>query len=81
MGAEAGKAPKPEETVEPLLLTYAQAMAKLGNVSKSHFYRMLRAGDITPIELGPKVRRVSVAELEAYIARQVAAGRSERPAA
>lgn len=81
MGAEAGKAPEPEVAVEPLLLTYKAAMVKLGNVSRSHFYRMLRAGDITPIELGPKVRRVSVAELEAYIARQITARQAEKPAA
>lgn len=65
----------------PLLLTYKQAMAKLGGVSKSHFYRMLRSGEITPIELGPKVRRVSVAELEALIRRRIAEAQREKPAA
>ena len=85
MGAEAGKAPEPAESVEPLLLTYQAAMAKLGNVSKSHFYRMLRAGELTPIDLGPKVRRVSVAELEELVKRRIAeaqaAAQADKPAA
>lgn len=56
----------------PLLLTYEEARLKLG-VSLSHLYRLMRAGEINALELGPQVRRVPLTELEAYVDRLVTA--------
>lgn len=65
---------------EPLLLTYEQACEKLG-VTRSQLYRMMHRGEIKPLKLGPQVRRISLAELEAYVARLEAEQHSDRPAA
>jgi excisionase family DNA binding protein len=65
---------------DPLLLTYKKAIMKLG-VSTSQFYRLMRQGEIRPLRLGPQVRRVSLAELEAYVARLEAAQHGDRSAA
>lgn len=50
------------------LLTYNQACARL-RISKSQLYRLMRAGEITPLKLSAQVRRISVAELDAYVRR------------
>ncbi len=56
---------------EPLLFTYEEARLKLG-VSLSQLYKLMRAGEIRSLELGPQVRRIPMSELEAYVARKVA---------
>lgn len=53
---------------EPLLLTYEEARLKLG-VSLSQLYKLMRAGEIHSLELGPQVRRIPMTELDAYVAR------------
>jgi predicted DNA-binding transcriptional regulator AlpA len=59
----------------PLMLTYEEARLKLG-VSLSQLYRLMRSGDITPLPLGPQVRRISLAECQAYVDRLVAEQRA-----
>lgn len=53
---------------EPLMLTYKQACAKAG-ISMSQLYRAMRAGEITPLKPGPRIRRIAPDELDAYVAR------------
>lgn len=55
-----------ETPLEPLLLTYQQARRRLG-VSISQLYRLMRQGEIRSLKLGPKVRRISDAELVMYV--------------
>jgi excisionase family DNA binding protein len=56
---------------EPLMLTYEEARIKLG-VSLSQLYKLMRAGEIRALELGPQVRRIPMSELDAYLARKIA---------
>lgn len=65
---------------EPLLLTYKDACAKLG-VTTSQLYRLMRRGEIRSLALGPQVRRISLAELEGYVARLEAEQHGDRSAA
>jgi excisionase family DNA binding protein len=51
---------------EPLMLTYREAMKKLG-VTQSQLYTLLRNGEIRKLELGPQSRRIPMSELEAYL--------------
>lgn len=65
---------------EPLLFTYEEARLKLG-VSLSQLYKLMRAGEIRSLELGPQVRRIPMSELEAYVARIVAEQLDKSPGA
>jgi excisionase family DNA binding protein len=65
---------------EPLMLTYKQACAKAG-ISMSQLYRAMRAGEITPLKPGPRIRRIAPDELDAYVERLKAASNAKRPAA
>ena len=55
----------------PSRLTYREAALKLG-VSLSSLYRLMNAGEIQSIELGPQVMRIELSELEAFVARKIA---------
>jgi hypothetical protein len=65
---------------EPLMLTYEEARLKLG-VSLSQLYRLMRGGEITPLKLAPQVRRVALADCEAYVDRLVAGQQQTAPGA
>ncbi len=68
---------QPERDVgEPLLLTYKEACKKLG-VSTSQLYTLMRAGEFSSLELGPQVRRLSMAELNAYVDRLIAKAKAK----
>ena len=57
---------QPERDVgEPLNLTYKEAAKKLG-VSLSKLYLLMRDGEIRKLELGPKVMRIPMSEIDAY---------------
>lgn len=56
---------------EPFFLTYQEAAAKLG-ISVSRLYRLMRAGEIHNVKLGPRERRIPLSECEAWAARLVA---------
>jgi excisionase family DNA binding protein len=59
----------PERDVgEPLMLTYKEAAKKIG-VSLSKLYKLLRAGEVRKLELGPQERRIPMSECEAYVDR------------
>ncbi len=64
----------------PMLLTYQQAHVKLG-VSLSQLYRLMREGEIRPLKLSKQTRRISQAELDAYVKRLEAEQHGSRPAA
>lgn len=67
-----GWTPPGDDSVgEPLMYTYQQACRKLG-VSLAMLYRLMRAGEIRPLPLGPQIRRITLAELEAYVKRKIA---------
>lgn len=68
------------EAGEPMLYTYKKACGKL-DISISLLYRLMKAGEITPLKLAPQVRRITQAELDAYVARKVAEQHGSRPAA
>lgn len=57
---------------EPMMLTYKQACAKAG-ISMSQLYRLMRAGEITPLKPGPRIRRIDPADIKAYVDRLKAA--------
>lgn len=64
---------QPERDVgEPLNLTYKEAAKKLG-ISLSKLYLLLREGKIRKLELGPKVMRIPMTEIDAYQAGLIAA--------
>lgn len=65
---------------EPLMLTYEEARIKLG-VSLSQLYRLMRAGEIHSLTLGPQVRRIALTELEEYVKRLIAARDGANPGA
>lgn len=65
---------------EPMMYTYKKACAKLG-ISLSLLYRLMRNGEITALKLAPQVRRITQAELDAYLARKVAEQQHDSPAA
>jgi excisionase family DNA binding protein len=56
---------------EPLMLTYKEAAKKMG-VSLSKLYKLLRAGEIRSLKLGPQERRIPMSEVRAYVDRLVA---------
>jgi excisionase family DNA binding protein len=56
---------------EPLMLTYQEAAAKIG-VSLSRLYRLMRAGEIHNLEVGPRERRIPLSQCEAYVKRLIA---------
>jgi excisionase family DNA binding protein len=56
---------------EPLMLTYKEAAKKMG-VSLSKLYKLLRAGEIRSLKLGPQERRIPMSECRAYVDRLVA---------
>lgn len=63
---------QPERDVgEPLMLTYREAAKKIG-VSLSKLYKLLRAGEIHSLRLGPQERRIPMGECQAYVDRLVA---------
>ena len=53
---------------DPMMLTYKQACTKAG-ISMSQLYRAMRAGEITPLRPGPRIRRIHPDELDAYVDR------------
>jgi excisionase family DNA binding protein len=55
---------------KPRLYAYPRAAERLG-VSLSELRRLIADRDLTPISLGPKMRRIVVAELEEYVKRKV----------
>ena len=57
---------------EPLMLTYQEAAKKTG-VSLSKLYRLMRAGEIHNLEIGPRERRIPLSQCEAYVDRLIAA--------
>jgi len=64
---------QPERDVgEPLMLTYKEAARKTG-VSLSTLYKLLRAGELHSLDLGPQTKRIAMSECEAYVKRLVAA--------
>lgn len=63
---------------EPLMLTYKEACKKIG-VSMSKLYRLMRAGEVRNVELGPQERRIPMSECEAYVDRLVAEQIGARP--
>ncbi len=70
-------AKQPERDVgEPLMLTHTEAARKLG-ISRSQLYKLLRAGEIHSLDLGPQVKRIPMAECQAYVDRLVAEQISE----
>jgi predicted DNA-binding transcriptional regulator AlpA len=56
---------------EPLLLTYEEARLKIG-ISISQLYRLMKSGEIIPLKLAPHVRRIALADCEAYVKRLLA---------
>lgn len=68
---------KARDVGDPLMYTYDEARRKLG-VSLSQLYRLMRDGEITALTLGPQVRRITLAELEAYVDRRVAEQKAVR---
>jgi excisionase family DNA binding protein len=70
---------QPERDVgEPLLLTYKEAAKKIG-VSVSWLYHLLREGELTSVPLGPQVRRISMADCEAYADRKITEAKTAGP--
>lgn len=69
-----------DDAGEPLLLTYQQARKKIG-VSISQLYRLMRQGEIRNLELGPQIRRISLAECERYVNELEVKQHGARPAA
>ncbi len=65
---------------EPMMYTYKQAAGKLG-ISISLLYRLMNAGEIKALKLAPQVRRITQAELDAYVGRKVAEQHPDSPAA
>jgi excisionase family DNA binding protein len=65
---------------EPLMLTYKQATVRAG-ISMSQLYRAMRAGEITPLKPGPRIRRIAPDELDAYVDRLKAESKAKRSAA
>ena len=55
-------------TIDPVLLTVDQACA-VGGFGRTHFYKMVRAGLIQPVKIGPKGVRVPTSEMHALPAR------------
>jgi excisionase family DNA binding protein len=64
-------------SIPQLNLTYDEAAFTLG-VSKSTVMRMIAAGEITAIPMGPQIRRVPMSEIEEYLARKVEAEKAAR---
>jgi excisionase family DNA binding protein len=60
-----------DASVRPLLLKIPQACAVLG-CSRSALFLLLKNGDLTGVMIGPRQRRISYAECEAYVARLAA---------
>jgi excisionase family DNA binding protein len=56
---------------EPLMLTYTEAAVKIG-VSVSRVRRLLAAGEIHNVEVGPRERRIPLSQCVAYVNRLVA---------
>lgn len=56
---------------EPLMLTYKEAAKKMG-VSLSKLYKLLRAGEVRSLKLGPQERRIPMTECERYVDRLMA---------
>ncbi len=68
MQATPTKEPRPR-----LLLTVDEA-ARMLSLSRPFLYRLMQRGEIASIKLGGS-RRIELAELQAFVARQVAAQR------
>ena len=63
---------QPERDVgEPMLLTYKEAARKIG-ISLSTLYKLLRAGEIRKLEVGPNTMRITTTECREYVDRLVA---------
>lgn len=72
-------AAREEVKVSPLALSPERAAAAI-NCGRAHLYTMLRTGELRSIRVNGGRRIVPVSELEAWIARQLAAGDAASPA-
>ena len=62
---------KETEQLAPLLLRVSGACHVMG-ISRSELYRLMAAGELRSILIGPRQRRIPVAEIHAYVARKLA---------
>jgi excisionase family DNA binding protein len=71
------KPTKPTTDLEPIVVAPREARRLLG-VSNSHLYHLLKSGELESFH-SRRARRIPVAAIHKYIARQLAAATGKRP--
>lgn len=67
-----------EEQVPVRVLSPKQAMKALG-VSKATLFGLLRTGELPSILLGPRIRKIRIEEIDAYLDRKTAEQAASHP--
>jgi excisionase family DNA binding protein len=59
--------------IEKLLLNVDEACEQLGNIGRSHMYKLISTGELASIKIG-RCRRIPSSELKEFIQRRLEAG-------